>query len=461
MRSLDMIGDYVKTVCRQIRWKKAHTRISDEMENHIKDGRDSYIAQGLDEQAATEKAIVDTGDAMIIGTQFDSIHRPKPQWSMFVWIAGFLLLGILISVLVFDGMGIYRRLFWTAAGMLVMIAAYFADFTLLGKYPKGIFVGIALSVWAMFFLLPSFHIGGVLTEHIFSVSFFPTIQVMALLFPVALVPIIFAAKGKGYRGLIICVLAYGLLCFIAFAAPALAGLIHFAIVGMALLIIAIMKNWFGVNRVVGVAIAFVPYAIILAIMVLVYAQGSWITRRLVTAFNPHSDPMGAGFLALQVRELLSGALVFGEGTTPNILTQSWLYSDFILLTVISRFGWLVFGIIMVILMLFMGIVILRCVRQKSGLGFFVSIAIALTFFVQVFMYLIFNMGLTIAHISLPLISPGSFAMVINLGLIGFMLSVFRTGDVVADKDICSNVKQNGIFSWHDRKLTINFKMKAE
>ena len=110
MRSLNKINEYVNTVCQNIRWKKARFRISEEITNHLIDGRDSYIEQGLDEDSATDKSISDTGNAAIVGTQLDRVHRPKPQWSMFAWIAGFLLFGILVSVLVFESIDISGRL---------------------------------------------------------------------------------------------------------------------------------------------------------------------------------------------------------------------------------------------------------------------------------------------------------------------------------------------------------------
>ena len=57
----------------------------------------------------------------------------------------------------------------------------------------------------------------------------------------------------------------------------------------------------------------------------------------------------------------------------------------------------------------------------------------MTFCIQVIIYISFNLGIPLAApISLPLISHGNVATVINLILIGVMLSVFRTGDVVTD-----------------------------
>ena len=76
----DKIKEYAVLVSQQIRWKKARNRVLEEITDHIVDGRDYYIAQGIDEQLATDKAIVDTGDYMIIGSELNRVHRPKPQW---------------------------------------------------------------------------------------------------------------------------------------------------------------------------------------------------------------------------------------------------------------------------------------------------------------------------------------------------------------------------------------------
>jgi len=99
MPSLDRIGDYVELVCKQIRWKKAHNRVSKEMTNHIIDVREHYISQGLDEDAATGYAIADTGDAAEIGAQLNKIHRPDPHNAIKVLVALFLGAAITIGYL--------------------------------------------------------------------------------------------------------------------------------------------------------------------------------------------------------------------------------------------------------------------------------------------------------------------------------------------------------------------------
>lgn len=72
-------------------------------------------------------------------------------------------------------------------------------------------------------------------------------------------------------------------------------------------------------------------------------------------------------------------------------------------------------------------------------------------------YVVFNLGFQlISPLSLPLISYGNTATVINLGLIGLMLSVFRTGDMVKGEG--GPCKNNKLFSWNNGKLTIDFKV---
>jgi len=471
MRSLDTINEYVKLVCHQIRWKKSHERISEEVSNHIIDGRDAYIKQGLDEQEATIKAIAESGDALVIGTQLDRIHRPKPQWAMLLWVAGFLLLGVLFSQITFPGMDfqyIFTRLFWLAIGTAFMLAAYFADFSILGKYPWRIFIALSLLVVVVFFAIPA-------NNQWIRIPYIGTIQlgIMSLVFPVILASVIYTARNKGYKGLIISLLVYAFFCLavIATPPPGLTAFMHFAPVGILLFIFAIMRGWFGVSKLKGSLLVVLPHVGIFALWLLVNIQsgGSFVFHRLIAIINPNTDPLGRGFFPVQIRRLLSNAVLLGEGTHDHWYDRFWpmydmpemLYTDYLLATVIFRFGWLAFVAIMCALIFFISKAVTHCFKQKSSLGFFVSTAIIMTFAMQVLTYVAFNLGFGVMFISLPLISSGNTSIVINMILIGFMLSVFRTGDAIEDKSIAPSPRQNDIFTWHDGKLTIDFKMKAE
>jgi cell division protein FtsW (lipid II flippase) len=120
-------------------------------------------------------------------------------------------------------------------------------------------------------------------------------------------------------------------------------------------------------------------------------------------------------------------------------------------------GWIAFLGIIIALLFFIVKGFSLCFKQKSSLGLFVSLSIMITFTIQMLIYVVFNLGFQlISPLSLPLISYGNTATVINLGLIGLMLSVFRTGDMVKGEG--GPCKNNKLFSWNNGKLTIDFKV---
>jgi len=418
------ISEYIDQVCNQMRWKKARTRVAEELTAHITDSRDAYIAQGYSEAAATQAAISDTGDASALGTGFDRVHRPRPQWGMFAAVAGFLVLGLLSSIFVHDvgllsdrfphSVGLTSvRLAWMAVGIVLMFAAYFVDFSIFGKYPWAIFVSMLVIIGLV---VITFSIG----------AYTPFI---GLILPLALTIFVFKMKSKGMLGVALSTAIHSVICIFA-TDLGMSMFYHVLIAGFAVLIVAHIKGWFGAGKIVGALPMVISFAGIAALGLM--RTG---TNRISTAFNPTQDMLGFGFMGTQVRHLLRGASLLGEGTHTIQFIPPWdLHSDLLLATVIHRFGWIPFAIIICAIAAFIVVGFKRCLKQKSHLGLFVSFAIMVTFTVQVVMYVVYNLGFLFTVISLPFISPGNSAMVVNLILVGFMLSVFRTGDAVQDKD---------------------------
>jgi len=433
------IKEYVAIVCQQIRWKKARQRVSDEMTAHISDARDYYIEDGLDAQAATIKAISDTGDALLLGANFDRIHRPKPQLGMFAAVAAFLALGILASLLLHDGADVGRRLMFMGIGAVIMLTAYFVDFTILGKHAMSIFWGI-VGVSIFITLSPRF--------------FFHHTQIFTLLFPLVFAICIYMLRNKGAAGIILSGVFYSILGGRAIFLLPLTGFFHFIIIGTALFVVVIIKDWFGLSKLSRILLTIFYLATLTGITIFVIAMGPQ-TMRFIAAFNPSSDPLGFGFAATQIRLVLGGAALLGEGA----ITTAFLpdaRANLLLTSVIAYYGWIPFAVIILALLVFIAVGFVRCFRQKSGLGFFVSFAVMATFAAQVLTYVLFNLGFTLGQISLPLISFGNTAMVVNMGLVGIMLSVFRTGDIVTEKELLQDSDAGRFLTWENGKLTINF-----
>jgi len=406
----DKMEQYIAELCKQIRFGRVHPFVAEEMKAHLIDGRDAYIAQGFDEDTATEQSIHDAGDAVLLGAEFDRVHRPKPQWAMFLWVAGFLLLGLLVNIVLFGNMPTFGQLAGIAVGLALMLGMYFLDFTIFAKYPR--LMSAALLLFWM--LVP---------------SAYPFLHLFSLLFAVE----IFRAKGRGHKGLFICCTIYGVACLSLLLRGWTSVYLHFAFIGAVLLIVANVRNWFGINRALGVLLSVLLSVFIHAGSILILFRSSYYSyMRFLTAFNPEIDPLGFGFLGTQAREMLGAAVFFGRGAEIENMLLIWrseLQYNFLLTALIYRFGWISFMLILAVLLVFIIKAAKRSIQQKSELGFFVSIAVVLIFAVQVLSYVAYNLGFLLVQLSLPFFTLGSAAMIANLGLIGVMLSVFRTGDL--------------------------------
>lgn len=453
MQPFEKIQQYSKAVCDQIRWQKAHPVISEEIENHLFDQRDAYIADGCDEMDATNNAIAQMGDPITVGTQLDRTHRPKPQWRMLLLTTVLLFIGLFIRMFIInDGdkpwlLG--NQLIASVIGLVLMAAAYFSDFTLIGKYPKTTFFMIIAISAAVLMLSP------IINGRVFYAGFMP------LLFPLGLSAIIYATRNRGYWGILLCGISFILLACLAYLVPTISGLLLIAFSGLIMLCIAIAEDWFKIKKLYGYLLVFVTTAAALFLAVVgVPARGHMLTR-LLSAINPSIDPTGTGYIGTVTRALLNGSKLFGRGDMPAayamlVFPEPNINTDYLLTYLIFNIGWIAFILIMSVLLIFIVKGFVLCYRQKSGLGLFVSMSVMLTFTMQVMGYVLANLGFQFsAPISLPLISYGNVATIINLTLIGLMLSVFRTGHIVKDKS--SNLpRRHNFITWGDGKLIISY-----
>lgn len=448
MQPFEKIKEYSKTVCGQIRWKKAHPVITEEIGNHLIDQMNAYIAEGADEAAATDDAIAQMGDPVIIGTQLDRTHRPKPQWSMIILTAALLIIGFVIRIYIFHNTGQWApSLIYSFAGFALMIAAYFTDFTLIGKYPKTVYFSIlALSAAALLF-------SPVINGGSFYTSFLP------LLFPLGFAAIVYHARNKGYWGIILCGIAFLLPACITLLIPSASCFLLFAVSGLVILCTAISKGWFGVKKLKGYLLVFIPVFIVLLLVAAYILQDSYRFERLRVAFDPSIAPQGAGFIGTQIKSLLYASKLFGLGDMSAAVHWSVNDIDYLLTYLTFSLGWIAFIIVMGLLLFFIIKGFMLCFKQKSGLALFVSISVIITLSMQVISYVVANLGLQlIAPISLPLISYGNIATIINLILIGIMLSVFRIGDIVRDRNF-SKLRNMSHISFTDGKFIISLNKK--
>ncbi|GAE88734.1 FtsW/RodA/SpoVE family cell cycle protein [Acetivibrio straminisolvens] len=454
MQPFDEIKQYSKTVCDQIRWKKAHNIVTEEIENHLCDQRDAYISQGEDEKTATQKAILQMGDAVSIGRELDKIHRPKPQWAMIAFTAMLMLTGMISNYFIdstgysLPGLGLVSYII----AFSVFLICYLINFSFLGKYVKECyFVTFAALVLGLLLGTP---VGGRIWFSRLSVSF----SYLSLILPLVYSLLVYALRHKGYTGIILCGIGYIPFAIILRLVPSSTGFALFTISALVILCLSIVKGWFGIDKKKGLLFAFIPAVITVIADVIHIIRNPDLINRLLIAVNPYSDRSGAGYAYCLIRDLLANSKFAGKGTVPaqfgsNVPVIPAFNTDYILATLTYNFGWITFGGILVVFISFSILGLYHVAKQKSVLGTLVSLSVMLTFDLQVIIYIIFNLGYGILPaLSLPFISYGKTDLIINSALIGFMLSIFRTGSIFKD-----SIKSSFHISYEDGKLTIALK----
>lgn len=72
------IHEYLKTVNDQIMTAGIRDAIQQELSNHLKDQKNAFIEDGMEEQEAEEAAVLEMGDPVEVGAALNEIHRVKP-----------------------------------------------------------------------------------------------------------------------------------------------------------------------------------------------------------------------------------------------------------------------------------------------------------------------------------------------------------------------------------------------
>ena len=79
--------DYLELMTGQIRCKKMCPVIAKEVEDHIEDQKQVFMAEGMKEEEAEKAAVEEMGDPVEVGVEMDQIHRPKMPWKAIFVIA--------------------------------------------------------------------------------------------------------------------------------------------------------------------------------------------------------------------------------------------------------------------------------------------------------------------------------------------------------------------------------------
>jgi cell division protein FtsW (lipid II flippase) len=159
-------------------------------------------------------------------------------------------------------------------------------------------------------------------------------------------------------------------------------------------------------------------------------------------FNPKIDPLGAGYIQITVRNLISSSKPIGAAIFNNVagssmaieeILPSW-NTDFSLTYIIAKLGYVPGMAVIVILFILISRMFSSVLKQKNAPAFLVSFAACLAIAGQIILYVLTNLGIFMPmSFNLPFVSYGAYGFITNMALMGLLLSVYRRTNVVASE----------------------------
>jgi len=427
------MNDYLDTVADQIQWKAAKPVVLRELSDHLEDQCDACLTEGMPQQQAREEAIRRMGDPAEVGRALDQVHRPKSVKGLIAAIGAMLATSLFLWLFVFfdsddPGHWIWMPLLCSLVGVAVMAALLHLNWN---RFLKHLWK-IALPVWIAITIMASVYYPGMSGRWT---------DYCALLTPLTFASFAYGCKGKGIPGLLACgaVLA-GLMWILERYMYAALGMICLYVTGAILLISMAHLGTFG-SKCRAISAAIVIMALIAIPSLSRVINGIMHQRYLLNYYE------------LLYRQILAHSKLLGAGeafTTQIFETQLHMSAhsvrsitivaegDFFLATIIYRFGWLAGAGLVIALTAFL-LQCLRCgLRLCSVWGKMLSVAIIVPMLLQMALHVVNNCFFFIASSQLPLLSYGNTYRMMDLMLLGLLLSSFRSRSILTDLQMPSN-----------------------
>lgn len=425
MQVPEKIQEYAQEVGRQVRWKKIKPALEREIEEHACDQYLAYCEKGMDKDAAAEKAVAEMGDAVEVGRQLDRVHRPKMQAGMLLLAAMMLLSGMLLSVSASGGTDILHYALIYLAAFGIMIFCCYLDFTVLGKHARAVSLGIAAGA-AGVFLLPHMQIMGRKALHLgpWNISF----ALLASVFPLCYALFVYSMRNKGTKGILMCGAFYLPLVVMLLSVPVVSGAVLFTMAALAILCTAVCRGWFGAEKKKGLCLVLLPAAVICV------GTGALLLTARPAIWNRilHKEP---SYLNELLNRAASGSAILGQGMGMTSEEIRCLAQNAPLSFAMNTFGKAAVILIVLMCALFSAVGLIKALREKSMLGTLVALSVILMFAMQSALCVAENLALTDFYgNSIPFIGHDTQLLFVSSALTGFMLSVFRSGEVLKQSE---------------------------
>ena len=422
--------DYLELMTGQIRCKKMCPVIVREVEDHIEDQKQAFMAEGMKEEEAEKAAVEEMGDPVEVGVEMDQIHRPKMPWkAIFVIALMQILSGMFVAFFLkqnesYGYIAGIRQIFRLAMAFSVMILVCYMDYSWIGKHAR--------------LLAGSYLLFMVLMRHFFALQingavrwigvggFIVSLSLMSWLFLPLYGAVLYRYRGEGYGAVLKAIVWMLLIAGILITCPDLvmAGTVGLSCVFM--LMLALEKGWYqvAVTKVmtgIGISVVGVPVGILAYFF---FFGAEYQKSRILAMFAVNKSQMMEGTTLGAVRELLSKCMAVGRATgVEDFYMKKKIFSIFLVMV-------LCIAIIAGLLCWFLR----SALKQKNQLGMMMGFGCVMVLAIQFLLSLLANIGVS-------RFGQGAWCLFFGYGrsgqmvsavLMGILLSIYRHQNVTPE-----------------------------
>lgn len=413
---------YLETVLEQVRCKKVHPYIREEIQGHIELQIEENRKKGMSQKEAEAAAIRDMGDPVEVGISLDKIHKPQMDWKAIGIVAVMSVIGVVLHQILVRKMGkqaIGSDLFtgYTILGFSLMLLVYRMDYTIIARYAKALAIA--------FLLLCTFlHIGDV---RINGWRAYNTMFSFMTLYVPLYAAVLYKYRNQGYKAVGKALLWMLLPVILAYKLPCLSLAVILAGTMLVVLTIAILLGWYQVSKKRVVATLWgstiVGPLLFLGVAMKYKLLEIYQIVRLRSFFSSDSPD---NYITNVLRENLTEIHFVGENGKNLGKTLINFNNDYILSYVLSAYGALAGIIICVVLVLLLVRVFVVSLGQKNQLGKSMGCGCGAVLLANLLINIGENLGIIpLSQTYLPFLSPGGSNIMVCYIMLGIVLSIYR------------------------------------
>ena len=419
--------------------------VEEELLEHIRDQAEAYEAEGMFEEEALEKAVRDMGDPVETGVALDRIHRPHMSWGTLALAGALGIFGVVLQAALAAGSGnasgsagmywLNGHIRYTILGIVLMLAVYRLDYTVLAGRARRIAAVYLIMVTAGIMLFGNLHAGAVYIDvggmHI-------SVPPLLYLYIPIYGAVLYDCRGIGYRDMWKPFLWALVPAWISWRIPSLSATMILLAAFALLFSAAVWHGWYRVHRKKILAVLWGGMAVLFLVWMgygfLAGGFAEYQIARIMAFLGKASD---SSYVSETARQFLEGStLAGGNAAKISGLWESLpgYNSDYVFVSLVTTFGILA-GVLAAALFVYLIVRIFRIsLRQKNQLGMILGCASGLVFLLQSVMHIMVNLNLLPAvAVNLPFFSVGGSRLIVSYILLGVVLSVYRYKDIRREK----------------------------